>query len=319
MLGGLADYGSDSGSDSETEQVQAPKLASRPAPAAAEPPKKKRKGPLKIGLDLPKPTDEPDEKDEDKGPAPKPKKAVGAGSGSSLSVNKSMAAKPTPADDLKASLGAAKVDEDEGPSLVPAAVKRKAAKEEELDLFGLSSAAAPKPSLPKTTTLKPPSVTSAPAVADFVPPEPTAADPYPGYYQLPSGQWAAYDPAYYAKFFPATDSATDALRSEHQAKEARLGNWKELDDGRAAITEFDVGATIARSREEQAKVPQAAKPTYTETYNATGQHKGLANERHQLTSLLHSAFSQREELEERIRQNKKSKQNTQRQYVQFRQ
>ena len=54
-----------------------------------------------------------------------------------MSVNKSMAAKPTPADDLKASLGAAKVDEDEGPSLVPAAVKRKAAKEEELDLFGL--------------------------------------------------------------------------------------------------------------------------------------------------------------------------------------
>lgn len=157
-------------------------------------------------------------------------------------------------------------------------------------------------------------MTSAPAVADFVPPEPTATDPYPGYYQLPSGQWAAYDPAYYAKFFPATDSATDTLRTEHQAKQARLGNWKELDDGRAAVTEFDVGATIARTREEQAKIPQAAKPAYTETYNATGQHKGLANERHQLTSLLHSAFSQREELEERIRQNKKSKQNTQRQY-----
>lgn len=72
-------------------------------------------------------------------PPPKRKLPVStaASRGSSLSVNKSMAAKPTPADDLKASLGATKEVEDEGPALVPAAVKRKAAKEEELDLFGL--------------------------------------------------------------------------------------------------------------------------------------------------------------------------------------
>lgn len=160
-------------------------------------------------------------------------------------------------------------------------------------------------------------MTSAPPVADFVPPEPKATDPYPGYYQLPSGQWAAYDPAYYAQFFPPTDSASDALRTEHRAKADRLGNWKELDDGRAAIAEFDVGATIAKTREEQAKQPQKVGQTYTEQYKAVGQHKGLANERHQLTSLLHSAFSQREELEERIRQNKKAKQNAQRQYGEF--
>lgn len=36
-----------------------------------------------------------------------------------------------------------------------------------------------------------------------------------------------------------------------------------------------------------------------------GQVKGLASQRHQLTSLLNTAYSQREELEERIAANKK--------------
>ena len=36
---------------------------------------------------------------------------------------------------------------------------------------------------------------------DFTPPEPTSQDPYPGYYQLPSGAWAAHDPTYYKKFY----------------------------------------------------------------------------------------------------------------------
>lgn len=34
-----------------------------------------------------------------------------------------------------------------------------------------------------------------------MPPEPTPTDPYPGYYILPSGSWAAYDPTYYQKFY----------------------------------------------------------------------------------------------------------------------
>lgn len=44
-----------------------------------------------------------------------------------------------------------------------------------------------------------PSVSSAPPVPTFEPPEPAQNDPYPGYYQLPSGAWAAHDPAVYAK------------------------------------------------------------------------------------------------------------------------
>lgn len=46
-----------------------------------------------------------------------------------------------------------------------------------------------------------PGVSSAPKVDDFVPPEPTPEDLYPGYYLLPSGQWAAYEPEYYRSFY----------------------------------------------------------------------------------------------------------------------
>ena len=55
-----------------------------------------------------------------------------------------------------------------------------------------------------------PSYTAAPQVDDFTPPEPTPEDPYPGYYLLPSGQWAAYDPAYYKKFYDKWKKEYDA-------------------------------------------------------------------------------------------------------------
>ena len=43
-------------------------------------------------------------------------------------------------------------------------------------------------------------LSAAPSLPTFEPPEPSQTDPYPGYYQLPSGVWAAHDPEYYAKF-----------------------------------------------------------------------------------------------------------------------
>ncbi len=55
-----------------------------------------------------------------------------------------------------------------------------------------------------------PSFTAAPRVDDFVPPEPTPTDPYPGYYLLPSGQWAAYEPEYYKKFYDKWKKEYDA-------------------------------------------------------------------------------------------------------------
>ena len=43
-------------------------------------------------------------------------------------------------------------------------------------------------------------MSSAPVIPVFEPPEPTPTDEYPGYYQLPSGAWAAHDADYYNGF-----------------------------------------------------------------------------------------------------------------------
>lgn len=59
-----------------------------------------------------------------------------------------------------------------------------------------------------------PSVSSAPAVPTFEPPEPTPQDPYPGYYQLPSGQWAAYDSDYYMKYYNSWNANVQQLDNE---------------------------------------------------------------------------------------------------------
>lgn len=66
-----------------------------------------------------------------------------------------------------------------------------------------STTSASLPTLPKPSTSSSSSsvnISSAPALPTFQPPEPTTTDEYPGYYQLPSGQWAAHDPAYYNTF-----------------------------------------------------------------------------------------------------------------------
>jgi hypothetical protein len=55
-----------------------------------------------------------------------------------------------------------------------------------------------------------PYASSAPTIATFEPPEPTPTDLYPGYYQLPSGAWAAYDSEYYGKFMKKWQEEYDA-------------------------------------------------------------------------------------------------------------
>ncbi len=40
-------------------------------------------------------------------------------------------------------------------------------------------------------------ITAAPNVEEFIPPDPTPGGPYPGYFKMPNGNWAAYDQEYY--------------------------------------------------------------------------------------------------------------------------
>ena len=178
----------------------------------------------------------------------------------------------------------------------------------------------------------PMSISSAPTVADFIPPQPTANDPYPGYYQTPSGEWAAYDQDYYHTFFPAQ------TQEELEQGDGRVGrHWEEFNSKGADFIDIYVSKGLEEARIERERKALAVKPKlpgdeveykvcgrragvhaqstphtpgrrlcsrsaycwqcveYADN-QAVGQIKGLATERHQLSSLLNTAFTQKEEV-----------------------
>ncbi|KAI0780883.1 hypothetical protein BD413DRAFT_14560 [Trametes elegans] len=107
---------------------------------------------------------------------------------------------------------------------------------------------------------------AAPKVEDFVPPEPTPTDPYPGYYLLPSGQWAAYDPVYYKKFYDQWKRDYDAhVRALEKGK---IKGFEDADDAEEvnALKEMEKAKKEIQEREERkalttasAEVPDAPK------------------------------------------------------------
>ncbi|KAK8844722.1 hypothetical protein IAR55_006572 [Kwoniella newhampshirensis] len=243
---------------------------------------------------------------------------------SSLAVNKSMATSSSSSNSKSSrpvvapfgETGVTDDDEDEDDEdggkqrLLPPSLARSQAKkrqEEELDLFGLSTtAAAPTvPSIP-STSVKPPSISSAPLAPDYIPPPPSSTDPYPGYYQLPSGQWSAYDPDYYHSFFAKQRQDEEAM------DDGRVGkHWDDFESGQFGGNVLDIDASkgLEEARREEERKSLTKKPTLPGDefeYKPTGQVKGLAAQRHQLSSLLNTAYTQKEELEQRIAANKKS-------------
>lgn len=101
------------------------------------------------------------------------------------------------------------------------------------------------------------SISSAPTVADFVPPEPTPNDPYPGYYQLPSGEWAAYEPGYYHSFFPDAEAV-----EETQARgDGRVGrHWDEFNSKGADFIDINVSKNLEEARAEKERRERTVKP-----------------------------------------------------------
>lgn len=92
-------------------------------------------------------------------------------------------------------------------------------------------------------------------MADFVPPAPTPDDPYPGYYQLPSGQWAAYDPDYYHSFFNHAGET-----AEREADGGKVGKyWADLDSS-AELVDIQANQGLSEARAEQARKELMAKP-----------------------------------------------------------
>ncbi|CAK9780362.1 hypothetical protein CC85DRAFT_313533 [Cutaneotrichosporon oleaginosum] len=331
-------------SDSDASGSASPPPAPAPAPVPATKPVVKKKKPVKIALDLPpkakgsgtskEPEVEADagaDTDADAEDRPPAKRKLGGVGSSALLGMLPPPKRKLPSTGIKAKPGSASrpptlgismglsrpsVDDNDhdAPAFVPKVVKRKA--EENLDLFGLSEAVTkPALSLPKTTP-KPTNITSAPPVSEFVPPAPSPDDPYPGYYQLPSGSWAAHDPAYYAKAVASFGNANDGLAAEEKSKAARIGrDWAALDDGRADVLEINANDGLAAGRAEAARRERLVRPKTDDfEYKPVGQTKGLAQDRHQLSSLLSSAYAQRDELEARIQENRKNMRNAQMKY-----
>ncbi|KAI0670335.1 mitotic checkpoint regulator, MAD2B-interacting-domain-containing protein [Trametes maxima] len=191
-----------------------------------------------------------------------------------------------------------------------------------VDFFSLGSTSK---STTQTSTSKPPSVSSAPPMSatpalpvpsaapqidDFAPPEPTPTDPYPGYYLLPSGQWAAYDPGYYKKFYDKWKREYDAhVRALEKGKvkgfedaddiAAEVNAQEEMEKAKKEIQELEERKALTTAA---AAVPEAPK------MNVKGAALGgRARTRHQLSTLLTEAYQNREALEERIAQGRRNR------------
>lgn len=102
-------------------------------------------------------------------------------------------------------------------------------------------------------------VSSAPAVTTFAPPDPSMDDPYPGYYQLPSGQWAQYDPEFYRDFW-------EEKRKEWEAQNPTIQKgFEDAHENAQDISAQDQMDHAAKLREEKKALTEkngnpAAKP-----------------------------------------------------------
>lgn len=346
-MGLLAQYGSDSDSDSDS----GPQTVT-PATTTATVPKKR---PVKIGFNHPilgnksdkdrlDETDEPDENDSKDTAKPAPKSQSTSGKKSSALL--AMLPPPKRSGGSKSNHGAAKSNEprpsqvghlikdqsqdsESTPqiSLVPRGVKRsgspKAKSSGPLDLFGLDSASTPSTatttSAPSVDSAPPISITSAPPVTEFKPPVPTPQDPYPGYYQLPSGEWAAHDPKYYhsiyATWTPGATTDANGRMSQRMIEKGAMGHaWQDLDATDPSSTTWDVKSSLEASRQAAAESTAPTTSRFppataegTTPYRAAGRTTGLAGKRHQLSALLKDAHTNRQALEDRIAQNKRTK------------
>jgi len=184
----------------------------------------------------------------------------------------------------------------------------------EVDFFSLGSHDAPT-SASSSKTTEPPSnsssslfsssvnISSAPTVAEFRPPSPTPLDPYPGYYQLPSGQWTAYDPEYYTQYWEnwAAKAGTDVM-SQKGFEGASGEDTVEVD----AQAQLDLSE---KEREERKLLTKnAAEERKEPRMNIKASNiSSLARTRHQLSTLLTDAYANRQALEEKIAQGRRNR------------
>ncbi|KAJ7709864.1 mitotic checkpoint regulator, MAD2B-interacting-domain-containing protein [Mycena rosella] len=209
--------------------------------------------------------------------------------------------------------GRANISLEEGATKAPPRTATKAAPTPAVDFFSLGAAtpAASHTVASSSSTAPLPTLSSAPVIPKFEPPEPTPTDPYPGYYTLPSGAWAAYDPGYYATF-------TKKWQAEYNAhvralEKGQVKGFEGLDS--AAVEEVDAMKEMEKAKlEMQERASRKAvtrgadgAPAAPNIKLTASKQSGIARSRHQLATMLHEAYSNREALEERIAEGRRNR------------
>ncbi|KAK0210784.1 mitotic checkpoint regulator, MAD2B-interacting-domain-containing protein [Desarmillaria ectypa] len=258
-----------------------------------------------------------------KNPVPAPtERVLGGGMGQALSFNVPPSAPP--ADEVESKAPAPSIPflppslakgrsnislEEDRPTARPAA---RTAPAPALDFFSLGAPSTPKPTdSTATSSSSSISISSAPAIPTFEPPEPTMNDEYPGYYQLPSGVWKAYEPEYYANVLKRWQKEyNDQVRAlEKGVAKGFKGMDKEGMEDVDAKKEMDRAKKEIKEREERKAITKGAggapeKPKMT--INAS-KLSGIARSRHQLSTMLKEAYENREALEEKIAEGRRNR------------
>ncbi|SGY14236.1 BQ5605_C010g06112 [Microbotryum silenes-dioicae] len=182
-----------------------------------------------------------------------------------------------------------------------------------LDFFGLGSVASSAPSHPSATLsssrLSKPTMTISSAPTPIAVPvtsvskTPTASDPYPGFTQLPSGEWVAKDQETYDLWVQSM--AAEQQQAQEVPKEfidaTRQGKILDLHE------EQERAKNVWADRPEQLPGQEWQKKGHDEEAQAKvplkpGQYR--ARQKGQLSALLADAVENRAELEERIARGK---------------
>ncbi|KAF8892555.1 mitotic checkpoint regulator, MAD2B-interacting-domain-containing protein [Infundibulicybe gibba] len=340
---GIEDYGSGSDNDSSTEQKKPATKTKRPKkitiglPTLArradeddlkdeKPPTKKPRLESGAGfssllsmLPAPKQTNPT---------LPKPERVLGGGGGPGLvfntsnsttsNANDAVDAISTPREPstlfLPPSLAKGKSNislDEEKPRPSKATTPPQSKQEPAMDFFSLGSTASSSKVTSTTLTSTTSSFSAAPAIPVFAPPEPTPEDPYPGYYQLPSGTWKAHDPTYYATF---TKKWQDEYNAHVRALEkGMVKGFEGLEN--ASVEEVDAMKEIEKAkfelkeREERKGITKDADggPIAPKMTINASKLSGIARSRHQLATMLNEAYRNREALEERIAEGRRNR------------
>ncbi|KNZ71787.1 hypothetical protein J132_07276 [Termitomyces sp. J132] len=181
-----------------------------------------------------------------------------------------------------------------------------------IDFFSLgSTGSSTKVPQPSSSSHSAPTLSSAPDVPTFEIPEPSQTDEYPGYYQLPSGAWAAHDPVYYAKFVKKWQAEYDA--HVRALEKGMVKGFEDLESAEVedvnAMAEMERAKREIQEREERKAITQGAggAPAAPKMTLNASKTSGIARSRHQLSTLLKEAYENREALEEKIAMGKRNR------------